>query len=96
MDDQALLDELVRTAGGLGISVRTEWFETPAAGGGAACLLRGRPLVLLDERAPLRDRVTALARALAGHDVDAVFMLPEARAALEALTPGLRADGPRC
>ncbi len=96
MDDQALLDELLRVARGLGVRVRTEWFETPASGGGASCVLRGEALILLDERAPLRDRVTALARALGAHDVDRVFIVPEARAALDALAPGLRGSRPRC
>jgi hypothetical protein len=112
VDDQRLLDELLRVAGRLGVAVRTERFETPAAAGGAACLLRGERLVLLDERAPLRDRVAALARALSEAETDVVFMLPEAREALEAargpgsgrsgaavraLAPGgLRAPHPRC
>jgi hypothetical protein len=84
VDDQRLLEELLRVARSLGVSVRIERFETPAAAGGATCVLRGERLVLIDERAPLRDRVTALARALSEGETDTVFMLPEAREALAA------------
>jgi len=84
MDDGALLDELLGVARKLGVPVRVEPFETPAAGGGGRCLLHGRELVLLDARASLPDRVRALARALAGLEVDAVYMAPEARELIEA------------
>ena len=89
MDDHELFDELLRVARCLGVLVRIERFETPPAAGGASCILRGERLVLIDGRAPLRDRVRALARALSEHGADAVFMLPEARAAVDALAgPG--------
>ncbi len=84
MDDRDLLDEFGRVAARLGVEVRVEPFETPAAGAGGLCVLHGRPLVLLDARAPLSDRVQALARALGRLDVDAVYMAPEARALIEA------------
>jgi UDP-N-acetylmuramate dehydrogenase len=88
MDDVSLLDELLRVAGKLGIPVRIEPFETPAAGGGGLCTVRGRQLVLLDARAALPDRVRALARALAPLPVEAVYMAPEAREAIEAMSAG--------
>jgi UDP-N-acetylmuramate dehydrogenase len=87
VDDQALLDELLGVARKLGVPVRVEPFETPAAGGGGLCLVHGRDLVLLDARATPSDRVRALARALAGLDVDAVYMAPEARELVEAMSP---------
>jgi UDP-N-acetylmuramate dehydrogenase len=68
--------------------VRVEPFETPAAGGGGLCIVRGRQLVLLDARAVLPDRVRALARALARLPVEAVYMAPEAREAIEAMSAG--------
>ena len=66
MDDGRLFDELLRAAHRLGVEVRVERFETPAAGGGASCVLRREPLVLIDAGAPLSDRCRALARALSG------------------------------
>src|SRR5262245_5308188 len=96
MDDQSLFGELLRAARSLGLGVRVERFETPAAGGGSSCVLRGERLVIIDERAPLRDRVTALARARSKEEIDAVFMVPEARQAVEALTGrGARSGRPR-
>jgi UDP-N-acetylmuramate dehydrogenase len=87
VDDQALLDELLGVARKLGVPVRVEPFETPAAGGGGLCVVHGRDLVLLDARASPPDRVRALARALAGLDVDAVYMAPEARELVESMSP---------
>ena len=90
MDAQQLLDELVQAAGRLGVEVRTEPFETPAAMGGGLCLVRGAHLVLIDQRAPLVDRLRALARALGDLESDAVYMAPEARGLVERARPGRR------
>jgi hypothetical protein len=90
MDAQQLLDELVQAARRLGVEVRTEPFETPAAMGGGLCLVRGAHLVLIDQRAPLMDRLRALARALGDLGSDAVYMAPEARELVERARPGRR------
>ena len=79
MDPQQLLDELVQAAARLGVEVRTAPFETPAAMGGGLCIVRGAHLVLIDQRAPLVDRLRALARALGDLGSEAVYMAPEAR-----------------
>ena len=79
MDTRQLLDELVQAAQRLGVEVRSEPFETPAAMGGGLCLVRGAHLVLIDQRAPLPDRLHALARALGELGSEAVYMAPEAR-----------------
>jgi UDP-N-acetylmuramate dehydrogenase len=97
VDDRSLLDELVRVATRLGVDVRTEPFETPPAGGGGRCVLAGKDLILLDARASLRERVAALASALANLNLDDVYVTPEARDRVEAerdarITP--RADVP--
>lgn len=84
MDERELQDELVRVAERLGAEVRVEPFETPVAGAGGLCVVAGRLLILIDGRATPADRVRALARALAGLDVEAIYMAPEARAAVEA------------
>jgi UDP-N-acetylmuramate dehydrogenase len=83
VDDQGLLDELVRVATRLRVEVRIEPFETPPAGGGGRCVVDGRALVLLDARAPLEARVRALASALVGMDLDDVYVTPEARDRVE-------------
>jgi hypothetical protein len=62
-----------------------EPFETPAALGGGLCVLRGETLVLIDQRAPLLDRIRALAQALVELQSETVYMAPEARELIEAL-----------
>jgi hypothetical protein len=83
MDDQHLFDELLQAAARLGVEVRLEPFETPAIVGGGLCVLRGENLVLIDQRAPLPDRVRALARALGDLQSETVYMAPEARELIE-------------
>lgn len=79
MDPEHLLDELVRAAWRLGVEVRSEPFETPPAMGGGLCVVRGAHLVLIDQSAPLADRLRALARVLGDLGSEAVYMPPEAR-----------------
>jgi len=83
MEPQDLLEELLHAARRLGVEVRTEPFETPAAMGGGLCIVRGASLVLIDQRAPLADRLRALARALGDLGSDRVYMAPEARELVE-------------
>jgi hypothetical protein len=89
MDDQPLFDELLHAAARLRVEVRMEPFETPATMGGGLCVVRGETLVLIDQRAPLPDRLRALARALVELQSETVYMAPEARELIEAL----RGDG---
>jgi hypothetical protein len=85
MDDQPLFDELLHAAERLGVAVRMEPFETPATMGGGLCVVRGENLVLIDQRAPLFDRIRALARALVDLHSETVYMAPEARELIEAV-----------
>ena len=83
MNDRELLDELLRVATRLGVEVRIEPFETPPARGGGRCRVGERQFILLDARAPLGERVGALASALASLDLDDVYLAPEARDRVE-------------
>jgi hypothetical protein len=85
MDDPHLFDELLRAAERLGASVRVEAFETPAVMAGGLCVVRGERLVLIDQRAPLGERVLALARAVSELKSDVIYMAPEARELIEAI-----------
>jgi len=87
MDHQLLFDDLLRAAKSLGVSIRVERFETPPAAGGGSCVLRGEPLILLDARAPLLERIVVLARALSELDSEALFMTPAAREAVAKTYP---------
>jgi hypothetical protein len=85
MDDQHLFDELLRAAEELGVEVRIEPFETPAPKGGGLCVVRGERLVLIDQRAPLLDRILVLAQALSELGSETVYMAPKARELIEAI-----------
>jgi hypothetical protein len=85
MDDQHLFGELLHAAARLAVDVRIEPFETPATLGGGLCVVRGEVLVLIDQRAPLPDRLLALARALVELQSETVYMAPEARELIEAV-----------
>ena len=85
MDDQHLFDELLRAAEKLGVDVRIEPFETPAPKGGGLCVVRGERLVLIDQRAPLLDRILVLAQALSELGSETVYMAPKARELIEAI-----------
>ena len=78
MDDRELLDELVRVAARLGVQVRIEPFETPPACGGGRCVVDGREFILIDARAPLGDRLGALAAAMSDLDLADISVTPGA------------------
>ena len=48
-------------------------------------MIRGERLILLDERAPLWERILAFARALSELESDRIYMAPEARELIEAI-----------
>jgi hypothetical protein len=95
MDAPHLFDELVRAAEKLGVEVRVEPFETPATRGGGLCVVRGEKLVLIDQSAPLPDRILALAGALSELESETVYMAPEARELIEAIQVDRNPDGER-
>jgi UDP-N-acetylmuramate dehydrogenase len=83
VDDRDLLEELVRVAARLGVQVRIEPFETPPARGGGRCVVDGREVILIDARAPLGDRLGALAAAMSDLDLEDIYVTPEARDRVE-------------
>ena len=93
MDEQPLFDELLRVATALGVAVRIEPFETPAAAGGGSCLIRGERLIVIDATAPLPVRISALGRALSELETDVVFMISEAREIVESMKESRRGEG---
>jgi hypothetical protein len=52
--------------------------------------VRGARLVLIDQRAPLADRLRALARALGDLGSEAIYMAPEARELVDRARPARR------
>jgi hypothetical protein len=84
---RAIWDELARVAARIGVEIREERLEPVLEGRdhgrGGLCVVRGRRVVLLDERAPLRDRVATLALALGGFDLESVHVSPLVRSTIE-------------
>ena len=84
MDPEEMLVELERLAQRLGMTVRYE-----ATGGRVGrCLLHGEPVVIVDARLPVRDKVEGLALALADLDYSALFLPEAVRDLLESKRPG--------
>jgi hypothetical protein len=84
-----LLQELMAAARKAGITVRAEPFD-PALSEqgrrfrGGLCVVRGQRIILVDERAPLVDRIATLAAALAAVDLEHIFLPPIVRATIGA------------
>jgi len=84
-----LLQELIQAARKVGITVRAEPFDPNLSDGktkwrGGLCVVRGEKLILVDERAPLVDRIATIAAALSQVDLEQVFLPPIVRATIAA------------
>jgi hypothetical protein len=91
MDLPRLFDELTRAAERAGIRVRSEVFDPNLSDvkrpRGGLCTLRGERLILVDAKLPLPERIATVAEALAGVDLENVFMPPVVRATIGAYAP---------
>ena len=76
-----VLRELASLARRLGVAVRFEALEANARGG--LCRVRGEPMVLVDEAAPILDQIGVLSEALRAFDLEALYVPPFLRAHLE-------------
>jgi hypothetical protein len=83
-----VLAELESLAARLGVAVRVEGFGEGLDGQGGLCWLRGKPLVVMNTALPVAERIATLAKALAGFDLDAVYMRPLLRARVTLRTDG--------
>ena len=82
---EAILVELQRLAGRMGLAVRAESFDLKVIEGrGGLCWLRGQPTVVMDARLPLLDKIGVLAEALAAFDLEAIYVPPFLRAKIRA------------
>jgi hypothetical protein len=75
------MDELISVARKLGIEVRIQPIRIPNRSFGGLCRLRGRQVLVLDQKSGFADRVGTLAEALSQfqRELDGVFLTPEAR-----------------
>ncbi len=84
MDDHIALDQLEALAYGLGIEVRYERIpqdDVTIAGG--RYRLKGKNVIVVDARAPAKDRVRTLVQALKAFDLSDVYIRPALRELLE-------------
>jgi len=84
VDDHIALDQLEALAYGLGIEVRYERIpqdDVTIAGG--RYRLKGKNVIVVDARAPAKDRVRTLVQALKAFDLSDVYIRPALRELLE-------------
>ena len=80
MDERSLLGQLEDLSRSLGIEVRYEMLRREGASTqGGLCRLKGQYLLLINSKAPHRDKIEALAAAAARFDLSQVFMKPGLR-----------------
>ncbi len=82
MKPEAMLELLEGVAEQLSIKVSYEPLQA-SVGHGGLCRVKGQYRVIIDKRAVADERVTTLANALAGFDLDALYMPKPARALLK-------------
>jgi hypothetical protein len=89
MTTEQLLEKLTDAAGRMGLDVRTEKgnFE------GGRCRMAGAEVVMLNERDLPERRLAVLARALRAEELEAVYLPPAVRHALDEARAGEGAPG---
>jgi hypothetical protein len=82
MKAEQITEALEQAAGQLGIKVRYEAMTGDAGGAGGLCKIHGQWTVLVDRRSTPSDRAAVLAEALAGFDIESVYLPPQVREAV--------------
>lgn len=89
MDDQVILEQLEGVAEGLEVEVRYETLRKEARyNPGGLCRIRGMPVIIINRKAPLTDKVQVLAAAVKRFDLSGVYLRPGLRDFLEQVAPG--------
>ena len=84
MDDHTALNQLEGLAYTLGILVRYEKIaEEDVTNAGGLCRLKGECVIIVNSRAPVKDKIQTLAKALKNFDLNDVYMRPAVRELLE-------------
>ncbi len=90
MDENANIDLLEELAEGFGIQIRYEAInldEESAYVAGGLCQLRGKYLIIINSRSPMKERIQTLAGALKHFDLDQVYIRPAVRELLDKVPP---------
>jgi hypothetical protein len=99
MELARLLEELTRAAERAGIRVRLETFDPNLSDvrrpRGGLCTLHGKRMILVDDKLPLPEQIATIAEALAGVDLEHLFLPPIVRATIGAYAPVREGDRAR-
>ena len=92
---EAMVEELKGAARALGFEVREEELlrEVGYRAHSGACRVGERDVILLDRSLAAADRLEALSAALAGRDLESVFLSPALRARLRPRRPAASLPG---
>lgn len=89
MDDHVVLEQLEEVAKGLELEIRYETMRKEAGyNPGGLCRIRGVPIIIVNRKAPLGDKVQVLASAIKRFDLNGVYLRPGLRDFLESAEPG--------
>ena len=77
-----VLTSLEEAADKLGVKVSYESLAE-TVGGGGLCKVKGSYRIIIDKRGTVGEKLSTLARALAGFDLDGIYLKPEAREMVE-------------
>ena len=77
-----VLSDLEAAAEKLGIKVTYEALQE-TVGGGGLCKVKGVYRVIIDKRGTVGEKLSTLARALSGFDLEGIFLSPAARDIVE-------------
>lgn len=79
MKPDQVTETLEQAAAQVGVRVRYESMTGDSAGAGGLCRIRGEWTIIIDRKATASDRAGFLSEALAGFDLDAIYLPPEIR-----------------
>jgi len=96
MDDDTIIEQLEELARTFGIEIRYELItleeETINVVGGL-CKLRGEKLLIINSKAPVRDKIKAFAQALSHFDLNQIYIKPVVRELIERSGAGRAQSG---
>jgi len=89
MDERMMQDQLEGVARDLNIEVRYETMRKESRfNPGGLCRIHGDPVIIINRKASLNDRLNVLASAIRRFELDGVFLRPGLREFLEQAAPG--------
>jgi hypothetical protein len=89
MDDEGLLSQLEELADRLGITIRYETLALEESSGpGGLCRVAGEYVLILDPKAPVKQKVQVIIEALKGFPIDDIYVKPVIRELLEGFDGG--------